>query len=297
MAFFLSLRRGRVAPGERPHASLAGSDLVVGSGADCDWRLFDGVAERHCQFGFRGGQWLVVDLGGGTVLNGRQLERPAPVAAGDVIAIGGCVIAISVGEPAEARTEGLDAFLSAAGLSRAQVSGSEVTILAAAGALTRQLVAGLAEQLAQRARAKTEIGAERTIFELGAANPLKSLPPDRALAALLGSAPGVMPQERAVSEAFADLEAHRAATLEGMQGALNSTLDRFSPAAIRSRAQEGGLLARVMPGAREAALWQAYEREFDGVAQGSSDAFVELFAAAFNRAYQAALSSAPRPPS
>jgi len=51
----------------------------------------------------------------------------------------------------------------------------------------------------------------------------------------------------------------------------------------------------VMPHAREAALWSAYEREFDGVVAGSSDAFVEMFAREFGRAYQA-VSSAPRPP-
>ncbi|MGJ3627072.1 type VI secretion system-associated FHA domain protein [Sphingomonas sp. MMS24-JH45] len=50
-----------------------------------------------------------------------------------------------------------------------------------------------------------------------------------------------------------------------MQGALRATLDRFSPGAIRARAEAGGFLYRILPGAREAALWQAYEREFGGV--------------------------------
>lgn len=141
------------------------------------------------------------------------------------------------------------------------------------------------------------MGAEATQFAFGVQNPLKTLPADRALAALLAPpSQGTMPADRAVADAFADLEAHQAATLGAMQEALAATIERFSPSAIRARATSGGLMARVMPGAKEAALWQAYEREFDGVARGSSDAFVELFAGEFKRAYQA-VSSAPRRPS
>lgn len=296
MTFTLSLLRGRPQPGLGPRWPLTGTDCVVGAAPDCDWRL-EGIAPRHCQFGYRGGQWLLVDLGGGTVVNGHPLDRPVPVADGDVVTIGDCTIAVAM-TAATATTPGGsagDAFLAAAGLSPARVAADEAAMLAAAGALVRLLVTGLTAQLAQRARAKAELGAEATQFALGAVNPLKALDGPRALAALLAPTPGMMPPERAVGDAFADLEAHQAATLAGMQGALAATLARFSPAAIRGRAQAGGLMARVLPGAKEAALWQAYEREFDGVVAGSSDAFVELFATEFARAYRA-VSSSPRPP-
>jgi predicted component of type VI protein secretion system len=292
-SFILSLAYGHAAGG-RSQVPLTGSDLVVGSGADCDWRLEDGVATRHCQFGFRGGQWLIVDLGGGTAVNGQPLVGPRPIAIGDGVTIGQCMV--TVGEADAAPKGPGDALLAAAMLTRAEAAGPDAELIAAAGALLRQLVAGLVEQLAARARAKAEMGAERTQFALGPANPLKTLPPDRALAALLAPQGGMMPRDQAVADAFADLEAHGAATLAGMQQALAATLERFSPAAIRARAQGGGLMARVLPGAKEAALWQAYEREFDGVVKGSSDAFVELFAAEFARAYQS-VSSAPRRPS
>jgi type VI secretion system protein ImpI/type VI secretion system protein len=71
-----------------------------------------------------------------------------------------------------------------------------------------------------------------------------------------------------------------------MQGALRTTLDRFSPGAIRKRAEHRGLLARILPSARDAALWQAYEKEFGGVAQGSDEAFMDMFAKEFRRAYE-----------
>ena len=40
-----------------------------------------------------------------------------------------------------------------------------------------------------------------------------------------------------------------------------------------------------LPGARDAALWQAYEKEFGGVAMGSDEAFMDVFAKEFRRAY------------
>jgi predicted component of type VI protein secretion system len=71
-----------------------------------------------------------------------------------------------------------------------------------------------------------------------------------------------------------------------MQGALRATLERFSPEAIRKRAETGGLFSKILPGARDAALWAAYEKEFSGVAKGSDEAFMDMFAKEFRRAYE-----------
>lgn len=298
MHFHLVLHQGRAAAGQPLRWPLTGTDCVIGTSLECDWRLDDGVAPRHCQFGYRGGQWLIVDLGGGTAINGHPLDRPTAIAAGDSVTIGGCKVAIMETDAADvgARPGTADALLTAAGLTRAQVDTQDAALIATAGALVRHLVSGLVDQLAHRMRAKAEMGAEATQFAFGAVNPLKTLPADGALAALLAPTQGMMPADRAVADAFADLEAHQAATLAGMQGALAATLERFSPDSIRARTQDGGVLARMLPGARQAALWQAYEREFDGVVKGSSDAFVELFATEFAKAYRA-VSSAPRRPS
>jgi predicted component of type VI protein secretion system len=84
------------------------------------------------------------------------------------------------------------------------------------------------------------------------------------------------------------------ATLRAMQGALKATLDRFSPTAIRKRAESKGLLARILPIGREAALWQAYEKEFGGVAQGSDEAFMDVFAKEFRKAYEEQANSQQR---
>ncbi len=180
---------------------------------------------------------------------------------------------------------GTDAFARAAGLDPAQAGGDQ--FLSRAGSVFRRLVAGLVVMVEARARAKAQLGAEATAFSPGGHNPLKfARTPDEAVALLLGPPqPGFLPAEQAIEDAFHDLQSHQVATLRAMQGALRTTLERFSPTAIRARANAGGMIERILPAARDAALWQAYEREFGGVAQGSDEAFLDMFAKEFREAY------------
>jgi type VI secretion system protein len=188
------------------------------------------------------------------------------------------------------------AFLQAGGLSSDLVRASPAETMATAGALLRRLVSGLVVMMEARARAKAQLGAQSTTLELSGNNPLKfARSPDKVLAQLL-SAPerGFMPTDRAVEDSFQDLQAHQMATLAAMQGALRATVDRFSPESIRRRAETRGLLARILPSARNAALWDAYAREFEGVAHGSDEAFLDIFAKAFKDAYEKAASDMKR---
>jgi len=186
--------------------------------------------------------------------------------------------------PSPAGDGGIAAFLTAVGIDPA--TGSPPAA-AKAGALFRRLVAGLVVMVEARARAKAQLGAEATAYNPNGHNPLKfARTPDEAIAALLGPArPGFMEPDAAIEDAYRELQQHQIATLRAMQGALRATLERFSPTAIRARANAGGLLERIVPGARDAALWQAYEREFGGVALGSDEAFLDMFAKEFRRAY------------
>ncbi|MBW8785677.1 MAG: type VI secretion system-associated FHA domain protein TagH [Novosphingobium sp.] len=194
----------------------------------------------------------------------------------------------SAASPAPAPAGGLPTLLAAAGVDPARLKQSEGDVLAQAGDLLRRLVAGLVVMLEARARAKSQMGAQGTNLEFEGNNPLKfARSPEQALAQLLNPTErGFMSPDRAIEDAYKDLQAHQMATLKAMQGALRATLDRFSPTAIRARAEHGGLLAKIMPGARDAALWKAYEREFGGVAHGSDEAFMDVFAKEFRRAYE-----------
>lgn len=181
-------------------------------------------------------------------------------------------------------SDALAAFAQAAGIDPSRLGPDDA---ARAGALFRRLVAGLVVMVEARARAKAQLGAEATAFSPGGHNPLKyARTPDEAVAMLLGPAqPGFLPADQAIEDAFQDLQSHQVATLRAMQGALRTTLERFSPSAIRARAEAGGVIERILPAARDAALWQAYEREFGGVAQGSDEAFLDMFAKEFRQAY------------
>jgi type VI secretion system FHA domain protein len=182
------------------------------------------------------------------------------------------------------------AFLAGAGLSAGDVKADPQAALNAAGALLKRLVGGMVMMLEARARAKAQLGAQATALEFDGNNPLKfARSPERALAQLLAPPErGFMSAERAVEDGFRDLQAHQMATLVAMQGALAATLARFSPQAIRERATMRGLLAKIVPSAREAELWKAYEKEFEGVARGSDEAFMDVFAKQFRIAYETA---------
>jgi type VI secretion system FHA domain protein len=206
-----------------------------------------------------------------------QAQAPAPVAASDA-------------------DQAWRGFLAAAGIDPAELKAPAAERAAAAGLVLRRLVAGLVVMLEARARAKAELGAGATMVELNGNNPLKFLRhPEAALTRLLNPPErGYMEAERAVDDGFKDLQAHQMASLAAMQGALRATLARFSPGAIRSRAESRGLLARILPGSRDAALWQAYEREFEGVVKDSDEAFMDFFSKAFREAYQKASSEMRR---
>ena len=182
---------------------------------------------------------------------------------------------------------GLDAFLAGAGVERDTVHQDQAAALEQAGKMLRGLVAGMVVMLEARARAKSQMGAQSTGLEISGNNPLKfARSPEQALRHILNPPErGFMDADRAIEDGWRDLQAHQLATLKAMQGALRSTLERFSPKSIRGRAETRGMLEKILPGARDAALWKAYEREFSGVAFDSDEAFMDMFAKEFRKAY------------
>ena len=188
------------------------------------------------------------------------------------------------GETAE---ELVAAFLAAAGLTEQPVPTSP-ELIDKAGALMKRMVAGLVVLVEARARAKAQMGAETTSLQLEGNNPIKfARSPEAALAQLLSPpAPGFMAADRAVEDAFLDIQSHQMATLRAIPRALRVTLDRFSPGAVRRRSAGFGLLGRIFPAFRDAALWRGYEREYVKVKNESDEAFMEVFAKGFRKAYE-----------
>jgi len=160
-------------------------------------------------------------------------------------------------------------------------------LIAKAGALLKRLVAGLLVMVEARARAKAQMGAEVTSLKLGGNNPIKfARSPEQALTQLLNPPEqGFMEAGAAVEDAFLDLQSHQVATLKAIPGALRATLDRFSPGSVRRRADRLGFLAKLIPAFRDAALWRNYERQYVEVKRSSDEAFMEVFAREFRKAY------------
>jgi type VI secretion system FHA domain protein len=181
----------------------------------------------------------------------------------------------------------LAALLEAAAVADSQVERTPETVQKA-GNLLKRLVAGLIVMVEARARAKAQMGAEMTGLMLEGNNPIKfARSPEQALAQLLmPPQPGFMDADKAVEDAYMDLQSHQVATLKAIPGAIRATLDRFSPGSIRRRAENMGVLARILPGARDAALWRNYEREFVAVKKESDEAFMEVFSKEFRKAYE-----------
>jgi type VI secretion system protein len=181
-----------------------------------------------------------------------------------------------------------DNLLTAAGLQPGDSHMPTGDLMARAGGLIGRLVSGLVVMVEARARAKSQMGAETTSLQLEGNNPIKfARTPEQALKQLLNAKEkGFMEAEQAVEDAFLDLQSHQVATLAAIPGSLKATLERFSPGSIKRRAENMGILSRVIPAMRDAALWHNYEREFARVAAESDEAFMEVFAKEFRKYYQ-----------
>ncbi len=294
-------------PGAPPPVRIDARGATIGRGAGVDLTLPDPnsiVSSRHCRIDFHAGRYVLTDTStNGTSVNGRRLAAPHPLAEGDVLAIGPWQVAVSLaasaaaaappaidpnwnrapappagatlqqpasgsGQQPAAGGDAVSQLLLAAGIPRASVAASDAVVLAAAGALLRQFSGGLITMLAARAKARGELGVKPPP---ASNNPLKKqAKPEAALAQLLGAP---QPAERAVAEAFAELDAHQRATLQAMQGALRATLDELAPDAIRQHHAK----------ASDAVLWQAYDKAFAG--QGG-DSFIEVFARELGASYE-----------
>ncbi|MGN3975574.1 type VI secretion system-associated FHA domain protein TagH [Tsuneonella sp. SYSU-LHT278] len=179
-------------------------------------------------------------------------------------------------------------LMAALGIPSASLTETPEVAAARAGRMLRRLLAGLMILLEARARAKDEMGASATQLRFDGNNPLKfARNVEQALQMMMNPArQGYMEADTAIEDSYRDLQAHQIATLRAMQGALRATLQRFSPASIKARAGDAGVLGKLVPGQREAALWRAYEKQFSGVAEGSAEAFLDIFSKEFRQAYE-----------
>lgn len=182
-------------------------------------------------------------------------------------------------------------LLGAMGLEQRDMGGrSPEQVVDAVGGLLRRATSGLFRLLEARSRVRHQfgVGAQVTTFQSDGNNPLKwTRSPEEALKQMAGApARGFLEGDKAVQGAFEDLQAHEMAMIAAMQEALAETIRRFAPDTIRQRISAKGWLKSVLPGAKEATLWRAYESEFGAFADESEAAYLDLFARQFKKAYE-----------
>jgi type VI secretion system FHA domain protein len=159
----------------------------------------------------------------------------------------------------------LDVFCKAAGLKPSDLRGtSPEEILQTAGALTRELLTGLADLLQSRTRMKDALRLPHTIIRPAHNNPLKfsASVPD-ALRYLFGD-PGqsYLPPDRAVQAAFQDVKNHQHALFKAMVHAIRDFAERLDPDELRSRFDRGLKRSPLLATTNKLKYWELYEETF-----------------------------------
>ena len=251
-------------------------DVAIGRAAGVDWQLPDPqVSSRHCEIGFRDGNYLLRDTStNGTLVNGTKLAGIHRLADRDVIGIGGLEVAVSTG----ATTAGMpDAWQRSSATSPRTSAQTSAPGHQAHSSIDAALVAAVGTLLATRKRQLSELGA--TVPDALARNPLAGDAADAPARLAAMPPPAAM---AAIAEAADAIERHHAASLRAMQSALRTAVAELDPTTIAATDE-----VRKLPegDARDAASWRAFRRRFDRE-QLAGKGFVETFARAFREAYE-----------
>ena len=154
------------------------------------------------------------------------------------------------------------------------------------GRMLREMTEGTVDMLRLRSQAKSSIHAEMTIIGPRAVNPLKAAwDVDVALRHLLApQRTDLMGPVRAVTDAYDDLRAHDRGLAAGIEAALQSLLQRFSPEQFDKRLA-GGALDRFLPANRKARQWELLLELYEDIAKEAQEDFWSVFEREFRRAY------------
>ncbi len=182
----------------------------------------------------------------------------------------------------------LRAFLEGAGLSPAHLSADDAAEgLRDYGQIFRELVSGIRELLAVRTLTKSEFHIDQTVIRPSDNNPLKfSVDLEQALSGLLlPQRSGFAEPLPATRQAIADLKSHELSVIAGMQKSVSKLLESLSPEEVERRIEATGLLASLLPAARKARCWEAYQTVYHEVADEFREDVQSGFRQAFAEAY------------
>ncbi len=182
----------------------------------------------------------------------------------------------------------LRAFMEGAGLQQLPPDIDPVQAMRTLGASARAIVATLARLLEARRLLKGEFRITQTVVGARENNPLKfSVDESELMLVLLGAVrPGFQRGEAAVWDAGRDLEAHQLAMLAAFRAVMDAVFARLSPDAVAS-GEEAGFFGRLLPQARDAALWERYVKLYGDLRQDIGNTLAGRLGQIFAEAYEA----------
>jgi predicted component of type VI protein secretion system len=260
--------------------------LVIGRSLEADWPLADPerlLSRRHLAIESAEGGTVVRDLSTNGVFLGRERERlrpgePVTVSGTETLRFGDYLLVVEFADntpPAIRRVETailrafetpspresiadaplLEAFCEGAGLdASAFADEAPEEVMRRAGAVYREMIAGLSRVSGERTALKVEQAVERTAIGPDGNNPFRWAGADRVGRDLLKErGDGFLSGPDAVTASFDDVSKHLTCSTAGMAAAWAAALEALSPAAIEQSAPRGALGRR-----QTAALWRAY---------------------------------------
>lgn len=182
----------------------------------------------------------------------------------------------------------LRAFMEGAGLQQIPPDLDPVQGMRTLGSSSRAIVSTLARLLEARRLLKGEFRITQTVVGARENNPLKfSVDEAELMLVLLGAVrPGFQRGEAAVWDAGRDLEAHQLAMLAAFRAVLDAVFARLAPDAVAS-SEEAGFFGRLLPQARDAALWERYAKTYSDLRQDIGNTLAGRLGQIFAEAYEA----------
>lgn len=183
----------------------------------------------------------------------------------------------------------LEAFLDGLGISAEQVAQENKALWwRNLGVITKDSLNGLMDSLHKRSEFKETSRINQTTFRRYENNPLKfSSDLDDLIHNLLErKSAGFLPPERAVKEAFYDLESHEAGLLAGVDGAVAALMKLLDPDLIVSRSdRSGGFLGRFQS-LESPQHWNRYRQIYSELAKELNDGGKAFYFEDFSKAYE-----------
>lgn len=181
------------------------------------------------------------------------------------------------------------AFLRGAGIDAGAISAALTPeLMELLGKLMANSLQGAIDLLALRSLVKQEANADVTMVLVRNNNPLKFFRDSQTVLTqmLRKKMPGFMEPLESVDDAWHDLRGHQMGVVAGTRASMQAMLARLDPAHFAAALPAPGLLDKLAPSRRGAALWDSYTREHGALAGESQDQFKSLFGPAFLAAYE-----------